>query len=461
MLTLRNFPIGYRIAAALLLLLLFTLLPITWVAVSKITAVAHDAETRELQGAFNTMDAAVAAEGRLAEALASLVAEMPAVQQAFAKGDRERLTAETVTAFKVLKERYAADQFQFHTAPATSYLRVHKLDKFGDDLSSFRNTVVLTNTEHHPVRGIESGIYGLGVRGIVPVNYQGKAIGSVEFGMSFGQPFFDHFKTQYHVDVALHLAEEKGFKTFASTVGKQALLSQDELRAAMAGETARDYQEINGVPVAVFGHAINDFSGKPIGVVEIALDRSAYVASIARARNTILAIGLAALVLGLVIAMIITRGIVNPLADTVLAMKDIAEGQGDLTRRLSQAGRDETAQFAGGFNLFLGKIHDLVRQVAAAVAQLAAAAEETSTITDLTNKRAQQEQVETEQVATAMHEMTATVQEVARNAAHAAHAAQNANQQADAGMQVVNQTMNAIKSLAAEVDTAAQVIQKV
>ncbi len=461
MLTLRNYPIGYRIVAALLMLLLLTLLPITWVTVSKIKTVARDAEARELQGTFNTLEAAVAAEGRLAEALASLVAEMPAVQQAFVKGDRDRLTAETLAAFKVLKERYAADQFQFHTAPATSFLRLHKPEKFGDDLSSFRNTVVLTNAERRPVRGIESGAAGLGVRGIAPVNYQGKAIGSVEFGMSFGQPFFDHFKKQYRVNVALHLAEEKGFKTFASTIGKEPLLSQEEMRATMQGSIARSYHEIDGVPVAVSGHAINDFSGKPIGVVEIALDRSAYVASIAHARNSILGIGLAALVIGLVIAIVITRGIVNPLAETVLAMKDIAEGQGDLTRRLSQAGQDETAQFAGGFNLFLGKIQELVRQVAAAVAQLASAAEQTSTITEQTNKRAQQEQIETEHVATAMHEMTATVQEVARNAAHAAHAAQNANQQADAGMQVVNQTMSAIKALAAEVDNAAQVIQKV
>jgi methyl-accepting chemotaxis protein len=135
-------------------------------------------------------------------------------------------------------------------------------------------------------------------------------------------------------------------------LGKEPVLSQEELRAALRGSTERNFREIQGVPVAVAGHAINDFSGKPIGVVEIALDRSAYVASIARARNTILGIGLAALVLGVLIAIVITRGIVNPLAETVRAMKDIAEGQGDLTRRLSQAGRDETAQFASGFNLY-------------------------------------------------------------------------------------------------------------
>jgi methyl-accepting chemotaxis protein len=459
--SLRNFPIGYRIAAALIVLLLLTLIPIALVTVSRIEAVVHEAELRELQGSFDTLEAAISAEGRLSEALATLVAEMPEVQQAFAKGDRPRLGAATLGAYSLLKQRYAADQFQFHTPPAVSFFRVHKPEKFGDDLSGFRHTVVLTNTENHPVRGLEAGVAGLGVRGIVPVSFEGKPIGSVEFGMSFGQPFFDKFKKLYNVDVALYVAKDAGFDTFASTFGKQPVLPAAQLSAVMTGSPALVYHELNGKPVAVYGHAVMDFSGKPIGVVEIALDRSKYVASITQARYTVMGIGAVVLVLGLLFAAIITRGIVNPLAETVAAMRNLSEGEGDLTQRLTQTGRDETAQFAAGFNVFLDKIHELVRQVAAAVAQLAAAAEQTSTITDQTNKRAQKEQVETEHVATAMHEMAATVQEVARNASNAAHAAQDANQQAQEGMQVVSQTGSAIKSLAQEIDRAAGVIQKV
>ena len=75
------------------------------------------------------------------------------------------------------------------SAPATSFLRVHKPQKFGDDLSGFRKTVVATNTQKTTIMGLERGRAGIGVRGVVPIAHEGSHVGSIEFGLSFGKDF--------------------------------------------------------------------------------------------------------------------------------------------------------------------------------------------------------------------------------------------------------------------------------
>ncbi len=170
------------------------------------------------------------------------------------------------------------------------------------------------------------------------------------------------------------------------------------------------------------------------------------------------------LLLGLVFggggALLLARSITRPMQVAVQAMEDISEGEGDLTRRLQVHGKDEMGQLSASFNKFIDKIQEMVRQVSGATTQLAAAAEEMSIITSETSQGVYQQRSETEQVATAMTEMTATVQEVAGNAESAAETASEADSQAAAGRSVVNNTINSIGRLAQEVETASDVISR-
>lgn len=84
----------------------------------------------------------LASSQRAATMLALFVSEQQTSKDAMAAGDRERLTTENLGAFGALQDQYDVRQFQFHLPPATSFLRVHKPEKFGDDLSGFRNTVL-------------------------------------------------------------------------------------------------------------------------------------------------------------------------------------------------------------------------------------------------------------------------------------------------------------------------------
>ena len=93
--------------------------------------------------------------------------------------------------------------------PATSFLRLHLLDQYGDDLSDHRHAVVLANAQQVTVMGLEKGKGGLGIRGIAPVSYEGQYIGTVELGLDFGERFLHHYVERYELDAC---AGEMGSK---------------------------------------------------------------------------------------------------------------------------------------------------------------------------------------------------------------------------------------------------------
>jgi methyl-accepting chemotaxis protein len=166
------------------------------------------------------------------------------------------------------------------------------------------------------------------------------------------------------------------------------------------------------------------------------------------------------LFIGIAGAWVGVRLISRPLEVAHAAMADIAEGEGDLTRRLDASGRDEISQLAGAFNVFVEKIQAMVGHVAQSTNQLASTAEQMSIVTEETREGMHRQRAETDQVATAMNQMTATVQEVARNASSAAASAHHADEQATQGKQVMGQSMKANDLLAKEVERAAEVIER-
>jgi len=462
---LKNLKIATRLQIGFAVVLILTISIILPVVNSKITDIVLEAEKKELVNLYKSAKAEIKAEGRLATAMSYIISSVPEMSKAMAENRRDDLAAVTVPMFKVLKTEYGVRQFQFHLPPATSFLRAHKAKKFGDDLSSFRKTILATNSTKKPVNGLEKGVAGLGIRGINPVYHEGKHIGSVEFGMSFGQSFFDKFKETYGVDIALHIKRDNGYKIFGTTLRntddeKVALLSEEYLNKSFDGEKTIMHSTLNGIPYAAYGDSISDFSGKTIGIMEIVLDRTNYASAISSARNITVAVGIVALIAGLFVAALMAKTIVNPIKNAVNAMNEIAEGDGDLTQRLDEKGKDEVAQLGMAFNHFAEKVRVMVTQVSGSTSQLATAAEEMSMITGETNQGVQKQQSETEMVATAMNEMTATVQEVARHATEASDAAQKADSDAHGGKDVVQKTVSSINELANEIETATSVIKQ-
>ena len=440
--------------AGVLCLAVASLTPLLLNKVDQAITAASDIRLEQL---FDSMNVQLAEQARLAEILCVMVAEMPTVQLAFVEGDRPALVSILGKSFDQLKRQYGLVQMQFHSPPAVSFLRLHKLDKYGDDLSDFRNTVVTANQRKIMVSGLESGVAGLGVRAVVPVYQQQRHIGSLEFGLDFGQTFFDRFKAKYAVDIAMYLADNQSFKAFAGTM-EHPPLDERQLRAAFSGAKVQFRRTDQGKHLVVMAKPINDYSNQPIGVVIISCDEGHYVALLESARNTALLIALAVLALCILISMNITKSIVQPIDATAQSLTDIAKGQGDLRVRLPVQGNNELSRLSQAFNQFSDQIQHMVAQVRNSVVNLTAMAESLATNSSETRLAAQNQSSETEQVASALKQMTNSFQAVAQSAVNAATAAKDANAQAMSGNQVVQQSIQAITRLAGEVEQSAETI---
>ncbi len=182
-------------------------------------------------------------------------------------------------------------------------------------------------------------------------------------------------------------------------------------------------------------------------------------AELDQTRNEILMISLViALAMGL-IGMLLAGSVSRPLNELARLFKELGSGDGDLTQRLKVEGRDELSQVATGFNNFVAKIHGSIEQVAENSRQLAATANEVANKAQLTQHNCTAQRDRTVQVATAIHEMGATVSEIAGNASLAAEVARQANDQADAGAVVVAQARHGIVDLSGEIEQVAGVIE--
>ncbi len=164
---------------------------------------------------------------------------------------------------------------------------------------------------------------------------------------------------------------------------------------------------------------------------------------------------------GLLISWLIARAICNPIVLTANTMHDIANGEGNLMISLDSTGKSELDGLADSFNQFIGKIRHLIQRTAHSVESVITAVAETSDITQQIISRVLEQEQETDQVATAMNQMTTSITDVAKNAAIAEEAASAANRESQNGRQLVQETADSINELASEVEQAQRTIQEV
>jgi methyl-accepting chemotaxis protein len=162
--------------------------------------------------------------------------------------------------------------------------------------------------------------------------------------------------------------------------------------------------------------------------------------------------------IGLLVSWLISRSIGSKLKAAVVAMQEIASGDGDLTRELGVDGKDEIARLAIGFNSFLTKIRHTIREVSDTAQRVNGAAAHMAAVSQQASAGTSRQSQETERVAQATGEMLSAAQEVQGMAQTGADAASSAQKSAERGQLVLAATQSEIDRLAADVEQAATVI---
>ncbi|MCK5189415.1 MAG: methyl-accepting chemotaxis protein, partial [Methylococcales bacterium] len=139
--------------------------------------------------------------------------------------------------------------------------------------------------------------------------------------------------------------------------------------------------------------------------------------------------------------------------------KIVNGGKINLTTRLDESSKDEFAVLAAHINNLLSKKQEAVQQVMMASEQLLIASEKVSAVSLQTKLVIEHQHQKTEEIATAMNEMTATVQEVAQNATQTATKASEGDNEAKAGNQVISGTIDSINLLSSNIESAEQAVK--
>lgn len=353
------------------------------------------AEDQELSSIYNSFQQRLQQLGDFSVALALTIAADPQVQKDFAAQNREALIDDTYQTYVQLDEKFDLAQGQFHLPPATSFLRLHALDRYGDDLTSFRQTVVDANQKREITAGVEIGRGGLGVRGVVPVTYQGQHLGTFEIGMDIGQKELNEFKTVYGKDFQLLLQREPAeVATFVppaeiqvpysellfqiSTLSEPFFSDEDSYRRALQGESTVAHINQGGKEYAIFSAPLYDYSGRIIGVVDIISEHSALVAAQNNALITSLVIFLIGVLVTNTVMGFVVGGAVRPIRSLTEAATAFAAG--DLSRSVEVNTKDEVGTLAEAFNQMGSQLRELIGSLEQRVAERTRALQATSEV---------------------------------------------------------------------------------
>lgn len=156
----------------------------------------------------------------------------------------------------------------------------------------------------------------------------------------------------------------------------------------------------------------------------------------------------------------VVRLITTSLASVIDSLKDISEGEGDLTKRLPVTSKDEFGQLCDLFNLFLMKLQKIIGQVVGAVYPLKEVTDQLNSLTKRSESFIVAQQSAAASVGEAMQEMISAVENVSASAQAAAESADKADQAAQNGMRVVTETTAFVDGLAQDTSNTSVVIQK-
>lgn len=176
--------------------------------------------------------------------------------------------------------------------------------------------------------------------------------------------------------------------------------------------------------------------------------------------GVIITVSVVILIIGVVLSMLISRSIINPLLALNKTINEI-EQNSDLTLRTNIAGKDELSSVGHAVDSLMSKFHETLNTITNAANSLNQSAAELATSSSNTSENINKQRLETDMVVTAMNQMAITAQEVATNAANTASGAEESNHLAIEGQSVVSNTVDSISSLAGQIDNAANSIDKV
>ncbi|MEM8797736.1 MAG: methyl-accepting chemotaxis protein [Pseudomonadota bacterium] len=332
--------------SVLLGLILATLIPagvLTYLQLQSADTMMKEGQAETLRSAVREVTRALNEEAIAAKAIASTLAADETVKRLWKEGDRDGLLQYLTPYLEEFRAQQNVGQINLHAAPALPFLRTHKPERFGDDISARRLDVVEANTKKESRHGFSFGkLVGLGLRGIAPVSIDGEHLGVVDVGKTLSDGLadrvFSRLKQEAGIDVAVLNQKEGGFQVLKSTFDANAI-DEANLQSAMAGETTETSFNLDGTPFAAKVAPILGITGEPLAVIVVGRDQTAYAADRQMSFLVALIVALGAAILAPTLGFLILRPSLTQLRRLSSATEAMAGG--DTSVELELSGRKD------------------------------------------------------------------------------------------------------------------------
>lgn len=332
-------------------------------------------ESRDvLTGFHETYETKIRTERMAAEALAVSIASRSDVQELYLQGDREGLYNLLSPLFTQWEDRQIVHLY-IENPDGTVFLRVHKPENFGDDIT-YRGTASTALNEKRVTSGVEIGPNRLGVRGVAPIfSSEGQFIGLAEVGVDFDEDFVSDLKETTGADFTMWVLNEaaaipnlkpaEGAPTspvqelffYTSSQPEPLRVGPEIYRSVLqTGEAA--FQVVTrsvAVPSTVYITPLLGYNDKVIGLLQISEPYTDHLQAQSSAFLTTLGVTAGLTILGLfLIGFFSTRVVIQPL--NLLSQFATRQMSGETGARVSVQSGDEFQQLAETFNLLASSV---------------------------------------------------------------------------------------------------------
>lgn len=391
------------------------------------------------------------------------------VTKNFAERDRDGLYQATKPAYDSLKE-LGVTQIHFHTPDIHSFLRMHNPEKYGDDLSTTRRTIVDANKTHKKVMALETGAAGIGFRVIHPIFYQGEFVGTVEIGHDLDQNFLKKLPgdnivySYYDTDgnrVDKITKESESIEDFSKYFDMASFLNNPEKTYKLIGDSL------------YIATPLKDYQGKVLVTLLTKNDVSAIVQNRRNALILQITASIISVIVLLALLIFFARSIVRKTNELLGVIEQASKG--DLTARFESKGNDELSTIGQNLNIaqknqlesvqVIDRTFDKIVSVSDALAALSSGLKESAN--DL-NTEVQSINSESQNASAAVEEVTSSIQEIAQSTQQIAISSQDLSSNVDnvihnatngqKSVDVISQTVNAAVEKMGQVEKVVQAL---
>lgn len=189
------------------------------------------------------------------------------------------------------------------------------------------------------------------------------------------------------------------------------------------------------------------------------VDEDKAFSALATLRTNAIVFGLLGILISVVVMTLLIRTLLRPLGELNAAIKDVATGEGDLTKRIAPSNTPEFAELAQGFNQFAASLQERITHLKQLGDEVAASGKQTVTSSRQSSQAMQDQLKELEMLATAIHQMSLASNEVAENAQRASESANEVDRTTLEGSAVVSDTAKSIDALSDRIDQAVEQVK--